>query len=243
KDGECDDPRFIGSAAAEAPEDVDTMHDATDCKTAFEAGTVTVKTAAVDGPTPTLADVDFGDDTGQYPKDGECDDPRFTGTAAADEPDDADIRKDATDCKAAFGAGTVTLKGDGTTAAVDFGSDTSKYAKDGECDDPRFTGPGTDKKLLAEDKMADATDCQALLNAGSVTLRAVFDPNYVAGAPYDPGTIDFGDNASSYASDGECDDPRFEGPGLADSPVAENKWHDHDDCLAAFQAGTVALAQ
>lgn len=257
RDGECDDPRFTGTGVSSDPATADVKKDAFDCKAAVEAGTATLK----DGDTPAAntpsadtpatdngdaaatdpASIDFGDDEGQYPRDGECDDPRFTGTALSDEPQAADIKHDATDCRAAFGAGTVTLKSAGATSGIDFGSDTSQYARDGECDDPRFTGPGADKKLLSQDKLADATDCRALAEDGKITLRPVFDPGYIAGAPFATSGIDFGDNTSSYANDDECDDPRFEGPGLADNPVPENKWHDHDDCIAAFEKGTVAL--
>ena len=38
------------------------------------------------------SDVDFGDDTGQWANDGECDDPRFSGTGSAVELEDADIK-------------------------------------------------------------------------------------------------------------------------------------------------------
>ena len=40
---------------------------------------------------PSAADrIDFGDDTSEWAKDGECDDPRFEGTAFAAELVDAD---------------------------------------------------------------------------------------------------------------------------------------------------------
>ena len=52
----------------------------------------------------------------------------------------------------------------------DFGDDTGRWAKDGECDDPRFEGPGmglTDN----EDVLGhDATDCRDLLEAGLISL-------------------------------------------------------------------------
>ena len=32
---------------------------------------------------------------------------------------------------------------DPDTGAIDFGDDASEYARDGQYDDPRFTGPGT----------------------------------------------------------------------------------------------------
>jgi len=60
-------------------------------------------------------------------------------------------------------------------------------------------------------------------------------------APAAAQMVDFGDNASDYANDGECDDRRFKGPGMA----AELGWadvtHDADDCRAAMAAGEVTL--
>jgi hypothetical protein len=46
-------------------------------------------------------------------------------------------------------------------SAPDFGRDTSTWANDGECDDPRFTGPGVAGVTVEADRMADATDCRA----------------------------------------------------------------------------------
>jgi len=67
------------------------------------------------------------------------------------------------------------LSEDGLTAVVgsdiDFGDDSSVWANDGECDDPRFQGPGTHSILLEEDRGADATDCRTLYEAGQITLR------------------------------------------------------------------------
>ena len=51
-----------------------------------------------------------------------------------------------------------------------FGDDTSDWANDGECDDPRFEGPGTADTLLEEDLFRDASDCCTLLERGQVTL-------------------------------------------------------------------------
>jgi hypothetical protein len=54
---------------------------------------------------------------------------------------------------------------------VDFGDDSGEYPADGECDDPRFTGPGTHGISLAEDERADATDCRRLCEAGEAWLK------------------------------------------------------------------------
>ncbi|MFS4438209.1 hypothetical protein ACMA5I_08345 [Paracoccaceae bacterium GXU_MW_L88] len=58
------------------------------------------------------------------------------------------------------------------TPAIDWGSDTSDFAQDGECDDPRFMGPGmTDTPLVETDIRADATDCRAAYEAGRISLK------------------------------------------------------------------------
>ena len=59
-----------------------------------------------------------------------------------------------------------------TAIAVDFGTDSSRWANDGECDDPRFTGPGmTSTPLLDEDTRHDASDCRRAFQAGQIRLR------------------------------------------------------------------------
>lgn len=56
-------------------------------------------------------------------------------------------------------------------SAVDFGTDSSEWANDGECDDPRFRGPGmTTTPLLEDDIRADATDCREAYERGDLTL-------------------------------------------------------------------------
>ena len=146
--------------------------------------------------------------------------------------------------RAAVEAGTATFNGGSSAtpvAAFDYGSDWSKWANDGECDDLRFMGEGTDKKLLTDDLYGDATDCKTLEAEGRVTIRTVYSPEYAAGAPYDASHVDFGDNTSSYANDDRCDDPRFEGPGAASVLLESDEYHDGDDCKAQYEAGTVIL--
>lgn len=116
-------------------------------------------------------------------------------------------------------------------AAIDFGDDASEWAYDGECDDPRFTGPGmTDTALLAEDILHDATDCRQAYDAGRISLRG-----RASG-------VDFGDDSSDWAHDGECDDPRFTGPGMTTTALlAEDILRDATDCRRAFEAGRIRL--
>ncbi len=251
-DGECDDPRFSGTGSAAELLDVDMMHDATDCRTAYENGTVILAGDGIEPPPADVATVpgaglisriNFGDDSGEWARDGECDDPDFTGPGMTAKPSPESRMRDATDCQAAFDIGTVTLRLPGTSdvPAFDYGTDTSIYANDGECDDLRFTGPGTDKKLLSEDMGADASDCRSLEADGQVSIRTVYTPQYVAGAPYDSSGIEFGDDDSSYANDEQCDDPRFEGPGAASVLLDSDNGHDASDCRTAYEAGRVVL--
>lgn len=238
-DGECDDPRFEGSAMAAELIDADLGHDATDCRAAVEAGTASFKDEPAEA-------IDYGDDASEWAKDGECDDPRFTGTGVASELLDADLGHDATDCRQAVAAGTATFMDSAAEKplpAFDYGSDWSKWANDGECDDLRFTGEGTDKKLLSEDMLGDASDCAALEAEGKVTIRTVYSPQYAAGAPYNSSGIDFGDNRSDYADDEQCDDPRFEGPGAAALLLESDLRHDANDCKAAYEDGTIMLIE
>ena len=50
---------------------------------------------------------------------------------------------------------------------------------------------------------------------------------------------EFGDNSSHWANDGECDDPRFAGSGVASDLQDYNIGRDADDCRSAISAGTV----
>jgi hypothetical protein len=246
KDGECDDPRFAGTGAADELVEADLLKDATDCQTALEAGTVTFNPDYQ--ASSTIAAINYGDDTSEWAKDGECDDPRFSGTGVAGELVEADRGHDATDCRAAVEAGTATYNGEtgGTTApstpaAFDYGTDFSKWANDGECDDLRFAGTAVDKKLLNEDLYGDATDCRAAVDAGTASIRPVYTPEYAGAGPYDSAGIDFGDNTSDYADDQMCDDPRFEGPGAASVVLEDDRLRDSVDCKANFEAGKIVL--
>ncbi|MEO0999545.1 MAG: hypothetical protein AAFW69_02895 [Pseudomonadota bacterium] len=135
-------------------------------------------------------DVDFGDDSSTWSFDGECDDPRFEGNNMAFILLDEDIGRDATDCRNLFNSGQIRLrdpeaggslgsrKGSGTTTAgavqcdsIDWGDNSSRWAYDNECDDPRFEGQGMHSILLEEDLGADAADCRALCERGLIRPR------------------------------------------------------------------------
>ncbi|MEL6876790.1 MAG: hypothetical protein AAGL68_01665 [Pseudomonadota bacterium] len=57
----------------------------------------------------------------------------------------------------------------------------------------------------------------------------------------DNGAIDFGDDSSEWASDGECDDARFIGAGVSSSLITENIGRDASDCQAKFANGDAEL--
>ena len=150
---------------------------------------------------------------------------------------DSHVMADATDCSAAYNAGTITLveesadTGSIVIDGIDFGNDLGEYANDGECDDARFEGAGLGAALDSH-VMADATDCSAAYDAGTITL--VEDS-----ADADSFRINFGDDSAASAFDGVCDDPRFQGRGAAPELLDANRLADASDCRTAHEAGTV----
>mgnify|MGYP000456977151 CR=1 FL=1 len=120
---------------------------------------------------------------------------------------------------------------------VDFGDDSSTWSNDGECDDPRFEGPGmTATALLDEDIRADATDCRTAFEAGLLTLRGEGLPDLIIKG------VNFGNDDGEWSNDNECDDPRFEGPGMTTTPLlSDDVLRDATDCSTAFVAGQLSL--
>lgn len=119
-------------------------------------------------------------------------------------------------------------------AEVTFGDDSSRWAHDGECDDPRFIGDGMAETLVAADFYTDAADCRKLFEAGRIRLRG--GDTTVPGGP-----IDFGADTGDWVFDGECDDPRFVGNGMADVLLEEDRLADATDCRTLFEAGLIEL--
>ena len=121
--------------------------------------------------------VSFGDNSSGWANDGECDDRRFVGQGMASYLNWSDTERDATDCKRAYALGLITLWNQNEAAAatqchaIDFGDNSSEFARDGECDDPRFEGPGTDSIIGADDLGRDDLDCRAQCERGRVFLR------------------------------------------------------------------------
>ncbi|HEX8056420.1 MAG TPA: hypothetical protein VF481_07160 [Novosphingobium sp.] len=131
---------------------------------------------------------------------------------------------------------------------IDFGDDASKFSKDGECDDMRFSGAGmTDTTLIDSDIRHDATDCRTAYNQGRLTYNGGRRPEAQQNSGYaDSGVnhIMWGDDASRFAKDGECDDKRFTGPGMTTTTLIDSDIkHDATDCRAAYTQGRLQLRQ
>ena len=54
-------------------------------------------------------------------------------------------------------------------------------------------------------------------------------------------SIDFSDDTSELARDGECDDPRFEGDRMAAIPLASDRRRDAADCRRLYNTGRIRL--
>lgn len=130
-------------------------------------------------------------------------------------------------------------------STIDFGDDGGKYARDGECDDKRFSGVGmTETPLLDADVKHDASDCRSALNQGRLTFKGEGpEPaRYDSDSPVD--RIIWGDDTGKYARDGECDDKRFAGAGMTDTPLLDSDIkHDATDCRSAFSQGRLTLRE
>lgn len=136
---------------------------------------------------------------------------------------------------------SATVSNSNSDGSINFGDNSSNWSNDGECDDSRFTGDGMATTLVDEDIAHDANDCRQLFEAGSIRLNtSSFDANAtVTGNNFDG--IDFGDDASSWSGDGECDDPRFEGDGVASFMMDSDRYHDASDCQALYANGSIQL--
>lgn len=71
------------------------------------------------------------------------------------------------------------------------------------------------------------------------------DPSWGSGggtsARSDDTGIEWGDNTSQWANDGECDDPRFDGPGVHSINLDEDRYHDANDCRSLHEQGQIYL--
>lgn len=124
-----------------------------------EQSTTPEDTATTDSVT--LADIDFGEDAGDYANDGACDDARFESDGDDWSYQRNHVLRDATDCRTLYEAGELTLY-------LDFGDNSGEYANDNTCDDNRFTGDG--RSILETDSHVkrDAVDCIVAYRAGTI---------------------------------------------------------------------------
>ncbi|WP_209347324.1 hypothetical protein [Pontixanthobacter sp. CEM42] len=174
-DGECDDSRFSGSGMTSTVLlDSDIGADASDCSAAYERGDLTF---LANIPRLSVEEIKWGDDSGEWANDSECDDVRFVGPAMADALLVDGVGKDASDCRAAYSAKSISLNPFFNAPADDkkiiFGDDTSAFAKDGRCDDIRFTGDYASETIyLVDDIGHDATDCKSAFESGEAIWQA-----------------------------------------------------------------------
>lgn len=110
--------------------------------------------------------------------------------------------------------------------SVKFGNNSSQYSNDGECDDRRFFGDGMASDLDKDDIRKDAADCKELYRSKLIQVWVQSD----AKAATRISNINFGNNSSEWANDGECDDIRFEGPGAAATTSTSDVGKDKNDC-------------
>ena len=94
-DNACDDARFHEDGDEWSYQRNHVLRDATDCRTLYEAGDITLY-------------LDFGDNSGRYANDKTCDDNRFSGSGRSILQTDSHVRRDSADCIAAYRAGTIT---------------------------------------------------------------------------------------------------------------------------------------
>ncbi len=182
---------------------------------------------------PALAQApDFGDDASRWANDGECDDPRFAGAGMAQTPLlDADTGHDATDCRAAFEAGTVALVGGapGTPGAT-APAPAAPPVKGGQ---PPAAQPPATQPPAGTTAATPAPPPAPPPVAPPLATPAAPAATPVAAEPM------LGDDSSQWANDGECDDRRFVGPGMAAAVSWINAGRDATDCRAALDAGRV----
>lgn len=187
-------------------------------------------------------DINYGTNSGDYAMDGECDDRRFEGSAVALILSWGNVGRDAQDCRDAVTADTARMWDMQTNIArtdcsiIEFGDNRSQYADDGACDDPRFEGHGIAEAPTEEHMGHDANDCQRLCDFDMLFLR---DMREVVVEPPQPEDALYGRDNGSFANDGECDDRRFVGPGMASSLTWNSLGRDASDCRSAVENGAV----
>lgn len=107
---ECDDRRFIGSTMTTILNNEDVGRDATDCKAGVNSGALKVWSLADSMAATQCAAIDFGNDSGEFANDDECDDARFEGLGMASSVGQDHIGTDASDCSRFCASGIVSLR-------------------------------------------------------------------------------------------------------------------------------------
>ena len=121
--------------------------------------------------------VKFGTDSGEFAKDGICDDRRFIGLGMDSYLDRDDVGKDASDRRFLYQQGGIRLvdvaksKAQTNCTTINFGRNISEWKDDGLCDDYRFDGPGADSIISIPDVFRDAKDCKSQCQAGNIYYR------------------------------------------------------------------------
>ena len=228
-DGECDDVRFDGAGRSVYVGRDHIMRDASDCRMFFDRGLLRLRP---EGPgSGSSLGIDFGDDSGRFADDGECDDVRFVGVGRSVYVGLDHIMRDASDCRSLFDRGLLQPVDDvESPSQIDFGDDSGRFADDGECDDVRFDGAGRSVYVGLDHIMRDASDCRVLFDRGLLRLRA--EVPHTASTE-SPAQIDFGDDSGRFADDGECDDARFAGL-WREMRILSHVRRDASDCREAL---------
>ena len=111
----------------------------------------------------------------------------------------------------------------------------------------RFDGAGMTSPLLIDsDVFHDATDCRTAYNQGRLRYLGGRRGNSTPSTPArtEASRIQWGDDNSRFAKDGECDDKRFVGAGMTSTPLIDSDIkHDATDCRAAYTQGRLELRQ
>lgn len=107
---ECDDRRFIGASMTAILNNEDVGRDATDCQAGVDSGALRVWSLAASLKATACEAIDFGDDSGEFANDDECDDARFEGIGMASSVGQEHTGSDASDCSRFCDAGIVSLR-------------------------------------------------------------------------------------------------------------------------------------
>ena len=94
--------------------------------------------------------------------------------------------------------------------------------------------PSDDRLAVEGTGSGSAADVSGASTAGTAAVDAR--------RPTPRGSIDFGDDTSEFAHDGECDDARFEGTGMSlPAGVAGSRGRDAADCRRHYDANRISL--